>query len=189
MKTASILIVDDEQSVLDGLQITLRKGNYTIYQANSVSEARAILCKNLIHLIICDEMMPGERGSKFVSELRETNPDIATIILSGQATMEAILTALNNGEVYRFLTKPCEPLYLLQTVHSALQQRELMIQTRELLDRFKRQNTLLSQLKNDHPGIDNVEKDNMGRLIIENIESDLNNLIDEIKNEIDGCDS
>ncbi|MEJ2578571.1 MAG: response regulator, partial [Kineosporiaceae bacterium] len=137
--TNRILLVDDEQRILDGLRRTLR-GRFTVETANSGAEGLEILQKSLtethqIAVIVSDMMMPGMNGASFLTKAREVAPDSVRLILSGQADLTSTIAAVNDADLYRFLTKPVEPDILISALLSALRQYELVISERELLQR------------------------------------------------------
>ena len=92
-----------------------------------------ILAGNDIDVVVSDERMPGMTGSQFLSEVRKQWPNTIRMILSGQADLEAAVRAINEGEVYRFLLKPCHPKDLQMTILQGLQHKKLVAQSRRLL--------------------------------------------------------
>lgn len=137
--TNRILLVDDEQRILDGLRRTLR-GRFTVETANSGPEGLEILEASLtqqhqIAVVVSDMMMPGMNGAAFLTRAREVSPDSVRMILSGQADLTSTIAAVNDADLYRFLTKPVEPDTLTSALTSALRQYELVIAERELLQR------------------------------------------------------
>ena len=131
---STILIVDDEASVRAGLARSLHEPGYRVLQADSPVEALAILGKEPVDLIISDHLMPGMTGLEFLKVVREQFPDTSRIMLTGQADLDTALRAIQEGEIYRFLAKPCDRTELQVTVHLALEQLELTREHRRLLD-------------------------------------------------------
>ena len=84
------------------------------------------------------------------------------MILSGQADLEAAVRAINEGEVYRFLLKPCHPKELQMTILQGLQHKKLVAQSRKLLLEHQKNMNLLEALEKDNPGITKVEMDDDG---------------------------
>ena len=118
-----VLFVDDEVELTQGVQLALRKEPFTVRTANSAKEALGILAEGGIDVIVSDERMPRMTGSEFLAKVRETNPDIPRIILTGEASLEATISAINDAAIHRFLLKPCPPDVLSATIQEALASR------------------------------------------------------------------
>ena len=103
---AHILIVDDEASVRSALRRSLRKEPYRISLAESGAEALQILRNDRPDVMVTDHLMPQMTGLELLRRARLMFPDVARIILTGQAEMETVVAAINEGEIYRFLRKP-----------------------------------------------------------------------------------
>lgn len=180
-----LLFVDDDQKVTQGIKRNLEDLDYEIFTAQSGNEALEILAQNQISVVVSDEKMPGMTGAEFLSKVRDVHPDTVRIILTGQASLEATVKAINEGEVYRFLLKPCNATELIFTIRQALKQRELMVQCNKLLDLTRRQSELLQNLETECPGIAQVKKNAEGAIIIEDASDDIDSLITNIQKEIE----
>src|SRR5579863_8243502 len=106
---ASVLLVDDETHVTDALSRHFPKQRYEILRANSAAQALDVLARRAVDAIVSDERMPGETGTELLAKVRRLYPKTIRIVLSGQASLEAAVRAINEGEVYRFFLKPCNP--------------------------------------------------------------------------------
>ncbi len=115
-----VLFVDDEVSVTDGIRTNLRKAAFETLTANSGKEALQILAESPVDVVVSDERMPGMNGSDLLARVREEYPDTARMILSGQADLKAAVRAINDGQIFRFLLKPCGPEDLAESVQDAL---------------------------------------------------------------------
>ena len=133
MPSATILLVDDEPAVVDGLARSLRRPGYRIRTATSPAMALELLQADPADVIITDHMMPGMSGLEFLKLVRDRHPDTVRIMLTGHADVDTAMRAINEGEIYRFLSKPCSPVELQVTVHLALEQLELARENRRLL--------------------------------------------------------
>jgi len=142
----TVLFVDDEPELLDGLRDALRKEPYEIVTATSPSEGLRVLHERRIDVVVSDERMPGVSGADFLAFVRQRFPDTVRIMLTGQASFESALQAINEGEIYRILTKPCSPQRLSRTLRDALVQRGLLREGARLLALVKRQRRLLAEL-------------------------------------------
>ena len=118
-----ILFVDDEPHVTAALQRVLRREPYDIVTAHSADEAFVVMERERVDVVVSDERMPNMLGSEFLSVVRRDYPDTVRIILTGEASLEAAMRAINEGQVYRFLSKPCEEGALTQAIAEGLGQR------------------------------------------------------------------
>ena len=120
----TILLVDDEPSILSALKRLLRREGYTILTAENGLEGLNLLAGNEVGVVISDARMSPTNGSDFLAKVREMYPDTIRIILSGYTDLQAITEAVNKGEIYKFLTKPWEDEKLLKTIHAAFRHYE-----------------------------------------------------------------
>jgi DNA-binding NtrC family response regulator len=181
-KDQTVLFVDDEPALLAALRNTLRKEPYEVVTANSATEGLQILNERTIDVIVSDERMPSVSGTDFLAFVRQRYPDTIRILLTGQASLEAAISAINEGEIYRFLTKPCSPELLSRTLREALLLRGLSRESARLLATVKRQRQRLQMLERDHPGITSVERAPDGALLLD--ELDPEELLHEMRAEI-----
>jgi response regulator RpfG family c-di-GMP phosphodiesterase len=130
--TVPILLVDDEVAVLDGLRRQLRK-KFTVHTATGGAEALERLKTEPVAVVVSDMRMPQMDGATFLSEVRLRHPNVVRILLTGQADTQAAITAVNQGQIYRFLTKPCPPEVLLEEIGSAVELNRLVQAEKELL--------------------------------------------------------
>ncbi|MHC4695150.1 MAG: response regulator [Planctomycetota bacterium] len=145
--THTVLLVDDEPNVLDGLTRALRKEPYQILAGNSAEEAAALLEDHSVDLIVSDEEMPGMSGTEFLGRVAQEYPDTVRIVLTGHPTLPAALRAINEGKVYQFFTKPCNEIDLAITIRRALEQKDLLEKSRDLLEVAKRQSALIDEAR------------------------------------------
>lgn len=128
-----ILCVDDEPQVLEGLELNLRR-HYLVEKATSGAAALELLTRQSdVAVIISDMRMPGMDGATFLARSRQIAPDAVRLLLTGQAEMHSAIAAVNEGQIFRFLTKPCPPSTLLAAVAAADTQHQLVISERVLL--------------------------------------------------------
>lgn len=141
----TVLLVDDEPEVLRGLTRVLRKEPYQIVTASTAEEAARLLQNQRIDLIVTDEEMPGMSGTEFLARVARDYADTVRIVLTGRPTLPAALRAINEGKVYQFFTKPCNEIDLAITIRRALEQKELLVRSHELLEVAKRQSALIEE--------------------------------------------
>jgi DNA-binding NtrC family response regulator len=175
----SILIVDDEPDVISAIKRSLMEETYDIHTANSGVEGLKILKGHKIKLVISDEMMPGMSGTEFLSAVKNIFPATIRIMLTGHASIQAAMKAVNNGEIYRFFSKPWDNIELNLSIRSAIEKYNLEEENRSLLKTVKRQASELKQLEKMHPGITSLKKDDEGHFILPEI-SDNDEDISEI---------
>jgi response regulator RpfG family c-di-GMP phosphodiesterase len=129
-----ILFVDDEPSVLDAIQRTLRKHAEVRTAPSGADGLRLLDEAGPFALVISDMRMPVMNGAQFLAKVREKQPDAVRMILSGQADLQATIAAVNEGHIYRFLGKPCPPEQLLAAVEDGLKQYRLLTAEKVLLE-------------------------------------------------------
>lgn len=114
-----ILFVDDEKRVLNSMRIMFRR-EHDLHLASSGAEALNIIRQNDIDVIIADHRMPGMTGVEVLTQVRTLSPRTVRILLTGYADLNAVEGSINEGEVFRFLTKPCPPDQLRETISLAV---------------------------------------------------------------------
>ncbi len=106
MEKRTILFVDDEEKVLRSLERGLLDEPYNCYFAKSGKEALEILEQNEVHIIVTDMRMPEMSGLDLLRMVKEKYPHIIRLVLSGYTQVTTLLTAINQGEIFKFITKP-----------------------------------------------------------------------------------
>ena len=181
----AVLLVDDDANLLAALKRALRTEPYEILTAGSAGEALQAMATRTVDVVVSDEDMPGMPGTAFLKEVRALYPDTVRIMLTGKATLENALRAINDGGIARFFVKPCDGRELAFSIRQGLQHRELMVAARRLLKRSKRQSTVIQQLEKAYPSITRVERDDDGAIVIKDAGDDFNMLIQEINAYLD----
>jgi CheY-like chemotaxis protein len=128
-----VLCVDDEPNVLAGLALHLRR-RYDVETAESGMHGLELLRRAPVAVVISDMRMPGMDGAAFLSRVRSHSPDTVRLLLTGQADLESAIAAVNEGQIFRFLTKPLPPPALLACVDAAAEQHRLVTAERVLLE-------------------------------------------------------
>lgn len=167
MERKSLLIVDDEENVRRAVARVLREDGYDLSFAGSGKEALEILAAKPIDMVLSDHMMPVMTGLELMREVRKAHPTTMRIILTGYADLELALGAINEGEIYRFLTKPWDQVELQLTVRLGFERILLERENRRLLATVKRQSDFIRELESEHPGISAVKRDAVGAVVIE----------------------
>ncbi|MDD4928828.1 MAG: response regulator [Gallionella sp.] len=127
-----LLLVDDEENVLNSLVRVFRREGYRILRAGSAQEALGMLAANEVGVIVSDQRMPEMNGVEFLRQAKGQYPDSMRIVLSGYTDLQSVTDAINEGAVYKFITKPWEDEPLRNLVreafrdYSANKEREAM---------------------------------------------------------------
>jgi response regulator RpfG family c-di-GMP phosphodiesterase len=129
-----ILCVDDDENILSAYQRQLRKQFQLETALGGNAGLARISAGEQFAVVVSDLRMPEMDGIEFLSRVRQVAPDAVRIMLSGNADLQAAIEAVNQGNIFRFLTKPCSNELLAQTLEAALQQYRLITAERELLE-------------------------------------------------------
>ncbi len=129
-----ILCVDDEENILKAIQRSLRK-RYDISTAISGKDGLELLAnKGPFDVVISDMKMPEMNGATFLRHVRQGYPETVRMLLTGFADMDTVVTAVNEGYIYRFLAKPCSAAVLASAIDDAVRQHELLTSEKVLLE-------------------------------------------------------
>lgn len=146
MEDKAVLFVDDEEHILNSLKRLLRKEPYRLFTATGGEAGLQVMAENPgIQLVVSDQRMPGMCGTEFLAKVKAAYPDTVRIVLSGFAEASAIVAAINQGEVYRFVAKPWDDDNLKVTFRQCLEHFDILQENRRLNQQSARQ---LEQLKN-----------------------------------------
>lgn len=143
-----LLFVDDEESITKALYRVFRREGYETHSALSGQEGLALLKEagKSFSLIISDQRMPGMTGAQFLEKAKKIFPDAMRILLTGYSDVDAIVDAVNKGEIHRYFTKPWNDDDLLIQIRHALEQYELKVENRRLIALTRRKNMELREL-------------------------------------------
>jgi ActR/RegA family two-component response regulator len=137
-----MLFVDDEPAVLDGYKRLLHRDFEVDTAVGGELGLASIQEKGPYAVVISDMRMPGMDGAQFLAAVRKTAPDTVRMLLTGYTDMKAAMDAVNEGNIFRFLTKPCEKDVLGKALTTGLVQHRLMVAEKELLEK-----TLMGSIK------------------------------------------
>ncbi|HLD64872.1 MAG TPA: EAL domain-containing protein [Pseudomonas sp.] len=124
-RAQTLLLLDDEENILRALTRLLRRDGYTIISANSAQEAFGLLAKHDVQVILSDQRMPEMNGTEFLSRVKDLYPDTIRIVLSGYTDLKSVTDAINQGAIYKFLTKPWDDEQLRLNIAQAFQHHAL----------------------------------------------------------------
>ena len=173
-KDRTLLLVDDEENILSSLTRLFRRQGYKILRANSGQQGIEILKDNPVGVIVSDQRMPEMTGVEFLSKVKLSHPDTIRIILSGYTDLKSITESINEGAIYKFLTKPWDDNLLLKHVADAFETYEM-----------KKENERLSkELKTAYSSLEKVSDEINEHFVKKTIEAEFNVNILRIAQEV-----
>lgn len=143
---ATLLLVDDEASILSALRRLLRPLGYRILTAEGGQAGLELLAAEPVDLVISDMRMPVMDGAQFLEQVRARSPETIRILLTGYADISSTIAAINKGEIYRYIAKPWDDNDLQLIVRDALEHKRLAAENRRLLELTRQQNEELRVL-------------------------------------------
>jgi signal transduction histidine kinase len=138
----SLLVVDDEPDLVDSVKDLLRR-DYHVLGANRASEGLKILEQRPVQIVMTDQCMPEMTGVEFLSILREKHPDTIRLLFTAYADIKAVIDSINQGSVYRYITKPWEPHDLQAVLRQAVEHYDLLAERKQLLGELQEKNAQL----------------------------------------------
>ncbi len=136
----TILLVDDEPSILSALRRLFRPQGYRILMAEGGAAALELAATDTIDLVISDMRMPQMDGAQFLQRMRSLQPDAMRILLTGYADINSTIAAINGGEIHRYIAKPWDDNDIVLVVREALARRQLEMRNRQLAEIVQKQN-------------------------------------------------
>ncbi len=140
----NLLLIDDEIDIVKSLYRQFRN-SYAVYRANSAEEGYEMMTQVPIHVIVSDQRMPGMKGSEFFDRVKNEYPDAIRLLLTGYADIQSVIQAINDGNIFRYITKPWDAIELDTIVREAFEKHDLLVQNRKLLEELQEANTFLEQ--------------------------------------------
>jgi CheY-like chemotaxis protein len=133
-----LLLVDDEPAVLEALALNLRRSFDVVTAPSGADGLEYLHAESDFAVVLSDMRMPKMDGATFLAQARAIAPDAVRILLTGQADLDAAIKAINQGQIFRFLTKPCPRDTLRGAIDSAVAQHRLLTGERVLLEQTLR---------------------------------------------------
>jgi two-component system probable response regulator PhcQ len=177
-----IMLVDDEINILSALKRSLQRIPFDELDGErpevetfvSARQALARIQRAPVDLVISDFRMPEMGGIEFLSDAVKLQPDMARLVLSGNADIDAVVDAINKVQIYRFIAKPWHDFELKTAVVQALAARSLVMENRRLADlvrkqygKISRREAELRRLEAESPGITHLKLTPDGHILIE----------------------
>lgn len=141
----TILVVDDEPDMVQSARMLLR-AEYQVLGATSAQEGLRLLRENEVHVVMSDLRMPTMSGVEFLRRAREERPEAVRLLFTGNADIRDVIDAINQGNVYRYITKPWEPDELMVMLRQATEQYDLRAERDRLLAELRTTNRELEQV-------------------------------------------
>jgi response regulator RpfG family c-di-GMP phosphodiesterase len=145
-RESCILLVDDEEGILNSLRRLLRNQPYHLLLATSAAQALELFEQHKVDLVLSDARMPGMDGATLLAEINKRDPHCMNLLLTGYADIATITAAINEGRIYRYLSKPWDDEELLHALRQALTHQHAERERKRLLLLSRKQNDELRQL-------------------------------------------
>jgi diguanylate cyclase (GGDEF)-like protein/PAS domain S-box-containing protein len=122
----TLLLLDDETNIIKALTRLLRRDGYRILSTTSIKEAFSLLASHDVQVIVSDQRMPEMSGTEFLSQVKDIHPNTVRIVLSGYTDLKSVTDAINEGAIYKFLTKPWDDQQIREQIQQAFQYHSAM---------------------------------------------------------------
>ena len=138
-KRHTLLVVDDEVDVLESLRHQFHRG-YRVLTSVSGRQAIEILQTDNVEVILSDQRMPGMSGDQFLREARRLKPDAIRMLFTGYADIQAVISAVNEGHIFRYILKPWDSGELESIIRQGVEQYELLAERKRLVTELQATN-------------------------------------------------
>ncbi len=138
----TVLVIDDEPDVLQSVKDLLRF-DYKVITATRASEGIKALAEQEVHVVMSDQRMPEMTGVEFLHHVRGEHPDAIRLLFTGYADLRAVIDAINQGNVYRYITKPWDPGELQSVIREACERYDLIVERQRLIEELWAKNAEL----------------------------------------------
>ncbi|MFH0785064.1 MAG: HD domain-containing phosphohydrolase [Pseudomonadota bacterium] len=141
-----VFFIDDEPNILQAIVRITRREQYQVIAFDDPLKALAEMAAREVAVVVADQRMPGMTGTELLEQVRIQWPDTIRMILSGDSEISSVLSAINQGKIFHFITKPCGDDDLKSAINEALNQHFLIVENKRLTELTKRQNQELIAL-------------------------------------------
>ena len=152
-----LLVVDDEPDLVHSVQDLLRF-DYRVLGATRAADGLKIMDQEMVHIVMTDQRMPEMTGVEFLRRLRQTHPDVVRLLFTAYADIKAVIDAINQGSVYRYIPKPFDPQELQSVLKQAVEHYELLAQRKELLAELQAKNQQLESANGELRQANEIKK-------------------------------
>lgn len=168
-----IQLVDDEPNILSALRRLLKPQGWEVHTYDNVESALAGLVEHDFAVIVSDYQMPTADGVTYLQFAKQRQPDAMRLVLSAYGDRNSMIKAINQAEVYRYLSKPWDDYEVVASIKSAIDLYQLKVENRQLRNQVDAQKAMLRareeellRLEAENPGITRVERDTDGSVLI-----------------------
>lgn len=144
-KRHTILVVDDEPDIVQSVKDLLRL-DYNVLGATRAADGERLMKEHAVDVVMTDQRMPETTGVQFLADIKDPYPDATRLLFTGYADIRAVIEAINQGNVYRYITKPWDPDELQTVIREACERHDLIVQRRELVEKLERSNLELKEV-------------------------------------------
>src|SRR5437868_10264931 len=135
-KKHTLLVVDDEPDVCDSVHDLLRR-EFKVLRAKNADEGINLMRQNEVHIIMTDQRMPKVTGVELLSQIRLGHPQAVRMLFTGYADLDSIISAINQGHIFRFLKKPWQPADLEAAVREAAREYDRLVEQAQEMQRLQ----------------------------------------------------
>ncbi|MEC7728594.1 MAG: response regulator [Pseudomonadota bacterium] len=168
-----IQLVDDEPNILSALRRLLKPQGWEIHTYDTVESALGGLLEHDYAVIVSDYQMPTADGVTYLQFAKQRQPDAMRLVLSAHGDRNSMIKAINQAEVYRYLSKPWDDYEVVASIKSAIDLYQLKLENRQLREEVDTQKAMLRareeellRLESENPGITRVHRDADGSVLI-----------------------
>jgi DNA-binding NtrC family response regulator len=154
----SVLLVDDEPMILSALSRLLRNHGYRVLTTTMPTEVAGILEKEKVEVLLSDIDMPKMKGTVLMAQIRSRFPEVVRILMTGRGSMDSVIQAINEGEVYRYLLKPFKEEELLSVLREATSRLKELRRASAVAVIVARRNEICAALELQYPGLSQVNR-------------------------------
>jgi response regulator RpfG family c-di-GMP phosphodiesterase len=140
----TLLVVDDEPDVCDSVHDLLRR-EFRVLKARSAAEGYQLMSDNEVHIIMTDQRMPQVTGVEMLSKVRQGHPTAVRMLFTGYADLDSIISAINQGHIFKFLKKPWQPEELEGAVRDAAREYDRLVVQAENMQMLHNEINLLRE--------------------------------------------
>jgi DNA-binding NtrC family response regulator len=164
--TKTILCVDDDPDILTVLARILRRDGLEVRTTESPTDALAWIANEDIAVLVSDYDMPEMTGAQLAGQAKRLRPETVRVLLTGQKDLRTAVEGINQGEVFRFVSKPFEHTHLREVVAAALERHYELAELAGYRAGRERSRELRLEVEQDYPGITAVKKDEGGHYVV-----------------------
>ncbi|OEY66574.1 response regulator [Marinobacter sp. X15-166B] len=168
-----IQLVDDEPNILKALKRLLKAQGWEVDAYDNVDDALGGLLAHDYAVIVSDYLMPAVDGVTYLQFAKQRRPDAMRLVLTAHGDRQSVIKAINQAEVYRYLTKPWNDYEIVAAIQSAVELHQLVRENHRLLQTVATQKAMLQareqelqRLEAEHPGITQVLRDTEGSILV-----------------------